>query len=544
MPPRIIRAHQFVRFSTKKQERGASRERQLELTSAMLNRWGWAATEAPLEDLGRSAWTGDHLKNGALGRFATRVRNGEIGEGDVLVTEKLDRLSRQEPLLALSWIQEMTSHGVAIATVEGDAIYTKESLNRDLLQVLQILVKAAAAADESNKRSERVRDAKDRRFAQAKEGKRIITRKCPGWLTPKSDLTGYIPNKERVDHLQLIYELAADGLGARGIARKLNLDGVTSWNGNGWSTSTVSFLLAHPAVSGDYVAGWTAGRSRRTKVERETIHGHFPSVLPADLIARARTAVNGRKLTGGRSAPTAANLFAGLLRCGCCGSRVHLRTAGEPPHKVLQCERASRRRGCTQNSTFRYAALEDTVLDYILEAAFDDRAFSRGDDVRSLTTHLAEAQKTLADTRGEIANLVKALGRLGDAPEVESAYQEARVRVSKLELDAQRLHLELTAARGAVSPEEHRARVQDIRKQMMEAPLAEREEARRRVREAVRALGVQGRCVVQDDGRRVVAIVFANGKIGIMIDCATGKVLAGIAQVAVAAFSKGPVLAK
>src|SRR4051812_29685222 len=99
-------AYIYIRFSDKRQERGASRERQREVCTRYCEGNGLPVTEV-IEDLGRSAWAGAHLDSGNLGRFTARVRAGEIAAGSVLVVEKLDRLSRQEPLTTLSWLGDM-----------------------------------------------------------------------------------------------------------------------------------------------------------------------------------------------------------------------------------------------------------------------------------------------------------------------------------------------------------------------------------------------------------------------------------------------------
>ena len=110
-----MRAVIYIRFSTPKQERGASRDRQLELCQQFCEQRGWPVDEV-IEDLGRSAWTGAHLSAGELGLFANRVRDGGVGAGTVLVVEKLDRLSRQETRTTLRWMEDLCAVGLAIAT--------------------------------------------------------------------------------------------------------------------------------------------------------------------------------------------------------------------------------------------------------------------------------------------------------------------------------------------------------------------------------------------------------------------------------------------
>ncbi|MDP9103421.1 MAG: recombinase family protein, partial [Pseudomonadota bacterium] len=73
----------YIRFSSPKQEKGASRDRQREIGERLCFDNDWEIAEV-IEDLGISAWKGDHLKVGHLGRFAERVRIGEIPFGSVL----------------------------------------------------------------------------------------------------------------------------------------------------------------------------------------------------------------------------------------------------------------------------------------------------------------------------------------------------------------------------------------------------------------------------------------------------------------------------
>ena len=85
----------YHRFSSKKQDRGSSLERQRENTSALCKREGWTII-ATFEDAGASAWKGDHLSAGELGKLRKRIDAGLVERGTYIVVENLDRLSRQD----------------------------------------------------------------------------------------------------------------------------------------------------------------------------------------------------------------------------------------------------------------------------------------------------------------------------------------------------------------------------------------------------------------------------------------------------------------
>ncbi len=70
-----------------------------------------------LEDIGHSAYTGDHLWRGHMGRVLAAIDTGTIMAGSVLVIENLDRLSRQDAFEAIRVSTNIVTRGVAIVTV-------------------------------------------------------------------------------------------------------------------------------------------------------------------------------------------------------------------------------------------------------------------------------------------------------------------------------------------------------------------------------------------------------------------------------------------
>jgi DNA invertase Pin-like site-specific DNA recombinase len=176
-------AYVYIRFSSPKQEKGDSKERQLSDALALCERHGWTVVEPIIEDLGVSAWKGDNLNGGNLGRFAQQVFSGEIEPGSVLVVENLDRISREEPRKAQRWIEDITDTGLRIATVHGNKIYDRDSLRSEssIGEIFEIILAAKLAKKHSDTISSRVKGAWVRRREAASNGK-VISAKLPGWL--------------------------------------------------------------------------------------------------------------------------------------------------------------------------------------------------------------------------------------------------------------------------------------------------------------------------------------------------------------------------
>ena len=69
-----------------------------------------------LSDAGLSAFKGDHLSKGALGRFLDMTQAGDLGTEPILLVEAIDRLSRLEAIDGLQDVLlALVRAGVTIA---------------------------------------------------------------------------------------------------------------------------------------------------------------------------------------------------------------------------------------------------------------------------------------------------------------------------------------------------------------------------------------------------------------------------------------------
>lgn len=524
----------YIRFSTPKQEKGASRDRQLELCQQFCEQRGWPVDEV-IEDLGRSAWTGEHLSAGKLGNFAARVRDGSVGAGTVLVVEKLDRLSRQETRTTLRWMEDLCAAGLTIATVDGGKVYDDAGLRADQMGVFEIIMRAKLAHDESQQKSERVLDRIGRNMERARTTGQIITTKAPGWLVAKSDRSGFDVVEDRAQMVRDVYEMAAQGMGARWIAKELNEQGIPAWgrwrkpgSTPTWEISAVKLILAQPSAEGDYVPGFSNTSAKRTKFDQRIV-GYYPRIVDADLVARARSQVEARKTgprKGGRHTRGVANLFAGVVVCEACGNRMHLRSRGQPnPKRYWQCNFAARLRGCTQKAMFRYEPFERAALDEILHLALDDRFFAEPDRSASSASALADLDKLICDLDEQIGRWVATLGRIGESVAIEAQLVEAER--SKRDLVSQRAVAAkaLEAAKGAVSPSEHLERVRDVRGALDDRDPEIRRAARLRVHNAIEGLGCKVVCSDDPDDGRQIGLFLPGGVLGCVFDN-VGRVVA------------------
>ena len=503
----------YIRFSTPKQDKGTSEARQQELCEDYAKRRGWKVVEF-IRDLGKSAWSGAHLESGNLGEFANRVRAGDIPQDSILLVERLDRLSREGHRVAHRWMNDMFDHGLRIAAVgSGDTIFGPDS---DLLPTIEILMRAKLAKDESDAKSERVQEALARHVEAAKTDGRILTAKLPGWLVLSDDRSKVRLIDDRAETVRLIYQMSADGHGVPTIARKLNELNREPWGGwrkgpKKWEGSSVAMLLRHPAVEGDYVRGWHAP----AKVKNgERIVGYYgKGIVDADLVARARAGMTSRDKTGGARRSEVVNLFSGLVTCGACHAKMHLRSSAvkSRQYRYYQCSNAFHGRGCDHKAMYAYAPFEAAALSEILHLALDDRHFRKADDSYRLTVEVAEAKKVVANLSEQKRRLLVRSSTLEeDDEDLQAVLTDLTSRQRTAKADLERAEKALEVARGAVSPAQHLERVVAMREALNADDVEIRAAARMKVSEAIRGMQVQVRCFVEG-GERYLFLVMAGG---------------------------------
>ena len=301
----MTNAYCFHRYSTPAQDKGTSFERQALATSARCNREGWTMM-SPIEDRGRSAWKGDHLKSGNLGKWRKLVDLGEIEPGSVLVVENLDRLSRQNARIARRWIEDLTDCGISIAVCTPELYLDSEAMNGDNIGAMVLhLLESIRANKESSRRSEHRPAVIAKQLEKARKGL-AFTKRLPAYLHVVDGRVQAVEDRAAV--IVKLYEWAVT-MGYQGIATRLNAT-IKPWNGKKWNEGYVRDLLHSPIVEGEYRP--TTGDRKPTG---EVIMGYYPVIVEPELVQQARAAIIKRNddKTGGQNHEEAKNLFRAWL---------------------------------------------------------------------------------------------------------------------------------------------------------------------------------------------------------------------------------------
>jgi DNA invertase Pin-like site-specific DNA recombinase len=291
-----------------------SLERQTANVAAYCQRTGLELAEV-LIDEGFSAYKGEHLSRGKLGKFLKAADKGKYKD-HALIVEQLDRLSRLGITETSDLLRRILKAGLEVHVSQtGRVIRNPDDITTALLNVLE----SWSAEEYSRKLRERVSSAWASKQRNAVNGV-SLTNKLPGWLEGRTGEPITV-NEPKAAVVRQIFELTAGGLGKRAIAARLNQDSVPTFGGgkrktDKWIHSYVQKLLANRAVLGEYQP------KKGTKADGEPRIGFYPAVVTPELWQRAHEAITSRRATtasgavtgkyGGRTSKMT-NVFTGLV---------------------------------------------------------------------------------------------------------------------------------------------------------------------------------------------------------------------------------------
>lgn len=346
-------AYSYVRFSTPEQERGDSYRRQTDKAADYCAKRGLHLDAETFFDRGVSAYRSANERNGALGVFIAMAEAGDIPPGSYLLVENLDRLSRDQIDSAAGLFLRLLATGVRLVTLFDGREYSSESLRGNPTDLVVSLLVFMRANEESRTKATRVSDAWTNKRALAVATRKPLTKHCPGWLTLKTDRSGYelIPDRARIVR-RIVAEVLA-GKGQQQVASTLNSEGVPCFGhghrkaGVHWHRSYIKKLTESPALIGTYVPHRWADTSNRKKVREPLapIPDYFPPVIKPDQWEALQALRNAVPQVHAKRPIT--HLLAGLARCSLCGSsmtRVWKGKRGGVPKLV--CTKAKAKAGC------------------------------------------------------------------------------------------------------------------------------------------------------------------------------------------------------
>jgi len=494
----------YARWSSLEQGKGSTLERQLQVVERYCSQRGLEILERVVDE-GTSAYSGDNIETGNLGKLIRRIEAGTVPRDITIVVEQLDRISRLAPAKVISFIQRVTSLGVSIATANDGYVITAASIDSNLMGFMGLVFNSFRAHEESRHKSERLSASwqiKRDRLGQADA--RPITGVCPAWLrlAPNKQTFEVIPDRAMI--IQEIFRRTADGEGKRSITADLNRRGVETWGrgkskATAWHSSYIHKILSNPAVIGEYQPHIRPrGATRRSPVG-EPVSEYFPPVISEELWAKVRSR---RKQVRGNDGQRGQvnNLLSGLCRCGVCGgpmayqlknvAGVRMRSGVATQQRqasYLSCALRARGGACDHTHHYRYEVIESGILSAFLQSALSDRYFGNADSAAGLVEAEYRSLRELENAKDRAARMLDLFEETGDQ-NVRERWLSARTEIKAAEAATEELRRRLDEARGSVSPEMHIQRVAAVHHLLDGPPSDERRDARVKTAGSLREL--------------------------------------------------------
>jgi DNA invertase Pin-like site-specific DNA recombinase len=429
-------AYSYLRFSSPQQATGDSIRRQTQSREAWLSTHPKVQLDRSLSmtDAGKSAFNRKNRDTYALTRFVDYIKAGRVEPGSYLLVENLDRLSREDAGEATELFLSIVNKGVIIVQLSPAVMEFKRPV--DIQGLMFAIVELSRGHSESAIKSERGRAFWARKQREA--GKRIVTRKLPGWVRADGDKLVLIP--EHAATVRRIYALARDGHGVQSISQRLNIDGVpvmgrTTMKGKPvtWSATNIYYILRSQATIGVYVP-----YRRRGEGSLSPIPDYFPPVVSPDTYHAVQNAIALRTRGGRRG--NHVNLFSGLLtdaRDG--GTLTYWHTGGRSVPVIISVNAKEGRK--VKWVSFPAAAFETAILSKLAEVKAKD--IQGGDD----------AGKKVEALAGQVAELDNLIGRWTGKMDNPSIVDTVAAKLADLSDQRKAVAESLSQARGeAASP--------------------------------------------------------------------------------------------
>ena len=310
-------------------------QRQLEDCRKLATQRGWTVAEEYVDN-DVSALKGAHRP--AYERMLDDLRDGYR---DGVIVYHLDRLTRR-PIELEHFTEVAEAAGVTqFATVSGDINLG----NGDGLLIARI--HAAVAAQESQRKSERVR-----RKAQqnAEAGKPGGGKQRPfGYNADKITI-----NEPEADAIREIVDRFLAGESLRSLTNWLDEIGMEPTNGGQWRSVTLRNILRSGRIAGL--------REYRGEVVATAV---WEGIITPEKRDRVLALMEQRKTSGRRAVRT--HLLTGLLRCGLCSGRLF--SSSRPGEKMRErryvCMSGPDHRGCGK-ITVTAVAIESLIIEAVL----------------------------------------------------------------------------------------------------------------------------------------------------------------------------------
>lgn len=502
----------YIRWSSLEQGNSdrSSEDRQRGATDAYAARMGWQISET-LIDRGRSAFSGENLTKGELGKFAKRLEAGALDPCDtILLIEELDRLSRRPPGEMVTWLMPLLAAGLTIHVANTSQVLTQRLMNSDFGAFVTMMSGAFSAHEFSRKQQSKGEASWNKRRKAAKDHGVLLSRhRARKWLEWDANSKSFHALPDRVAVIREMFDLRLAGWGKAGIAKLFNQrasegdERYRVWTSTKraptqWTPSAVSRIVQDSAVIG-YVqySKFPRGASKRKPVGDPV--KVYPAIIDEQTFDRANQSRLNQQLRYQGRGRAVSNLLGRISRCGACGGAISAlgssrwrvnKDGSKSQHYFLYCSvnKMSHGTDCENARGWPYRPVEQAILDKLLTLAIDDQHFSNDDERVKLEGEVFRIQRKLTNLNASAKRVLAVIADDDDDEIGQEQYAAIRADIKATKVELGEAQKALSEAQGKVSPQEHIVRVGEVRTRMESDDEQERYEARTLVKSAFASL--------------------------------------------------------
>lgn len=310
MENKQLRAVFYARVSTEEEKQMNAIEKQIEENREIIKEKGWILVDEYID----KGITGTQAKK--RNEYIRMLDDIKKDKFDIIVAKDQTRLQRN----TMDWYIFLNE----IVQNQKSLYLYLENTFFDPKDKFIFGIKAMMAEEYSRDLSKKGNAAKKRR---QEKGKPIITNRTWGFKNINSQI--YI-DEEEAKVVNKIYQMFADGVGGRVVARILRKDGVRNRNGKTLSENTIREIVKNPLYKGIVVMNKKHFDFETKKViknpESEWIYrkGLVPQIIDDDLWERANRQLNSRKTIDRKhnvGINKGNNILSSKIICGECSSK-------------------------------------------------------------------------------------------------------------------------------------------------------------------------------------------------------------------------------
>lgn len=269
-----------------------------------------------------------------------------------------------------------------------------------------------------------------------------------------------VPLGHEAEIVQMIFRQALEGQGAYFIALGLNQQGI-AMRGKKWSKNSVLYMLKNEVYMGRVIYNRFDRKTKAQRPEEKWIRVQaHPPLLAAGDFDQVQAELSGRTPTRGRAPQTAQHVFAGLMRCGHCGSSLQMTNGtgrGRKLYHYYACRAHNQGQACAFKpvpaDAFDKRMLSD-LLDQVLNVeviqnvldGLDAAAVRWVKDRASRRTALVLELRSAEQRRARLFDILETAGR--DTPNLQATME----RVNELSAQIRRLEVALVAIEDEQEP--------------------------------------------------------------------------------------------